>query len=59
MSFGATMRTRVSTKLQEKYGGHGYKYMIKHVTGRMAKKGFTPEEIRSIFYENPANVFPY
>ena len=49
----------VNFKFQERYGGHGYKYMAKYVKDRMIRKGFTDDNIQSIFFENPADVFPF
>jgi len=43
----------------EKFGGHGYKYMVKYMMERMMKKGITPEQLKRIFIDNPAAVFAY
>ena len=44
---------------QEKFGGHGYKYVIKYIRDRMVLKGISKENVRKIFVDNPATAIPF
>ena len=40
----------------EKYGGHGYSYILGHVVPRMRARGFSSETIDNILVNNPRNA---
>ena len=37
----------------EKYGGHGYHYILSHITDRMRARGFTEQAIQNLLTNNP------
>ncbi len=43
----------------EKYGGHGYSYILDHIAPRMLSRGFTPEGVHDILVSNPAEVLTF
>ncbi|CAI8010736.1 Phosphotriesterase-related protein [Geodia barretti] len=43
----------------EKYGGHGYSYILDHIAPRMLYRGFTPEGVHDILVSNPAEVLTF
>ena len=36
-----------------RYGGHGYHYILTHVTDRMRARGFTGQAIQGLLEDNP------
>ena len=36
-----------------RYGGHGYHYILSHVTDRMRARGFTEQAIHNLLNDNP------
>ena len=40
----------------ERYGGHGYAYILEHIVPRMRKRGFTEDEIHSLIQGNAARL---
>ena len=43
----------------EKYGGHGYSYILDHIVPRMLDRGFTPEGVNNILVSNPAEALTF
>ena len=43
----------------EKFGGHGYSYILDHIAPRMLTRGFTPEAVHDILVSNPAEVLTF
>ena len=43
----------------EKFGGHGYSYMLDHIAPRILYRGFTPEGVHDILVSNPAEVLTF
>ena len=43
----------------EKYGGHGYSYILDHIAPRMLTRGFTPEGVHDILVSNPAEALTF
>ena len=43
----------------EKYGGHGYSYILDHIAPRMLTRGFTPEGVHDILVTNPAEALTF
>ena len=42
-----------------RYGGHGYGHILENILPRMAKRGFSAEEIEAIVVRNPARVLAF
>ena len=43
----------------EKFGGHGYSYILDHIAPRMLSRGFTPEGVHDILVSNPAELLTF
>ena len=43
----------------EKYGGHGYHYILGHIVPRMRTRGFTQAAIHGILVRNPADALTF
>ena len=43
----------------QKYGGHGYHYILDHVAPRMKDRGFTEDWIHKILVTNPASALTF
>lgn len=43
----------------ERYGGHGYAYILGHIVPRMRARGFTQAQIDDILVNNPANALAF
>ncbi len=43
----------------EKYGGHGYSYILGFIVPRMRTRGYTEESINNILVENPKNALTF
>ena len=43
----------------EKYGGHGYYYILGHIIPRMRTRGFSSEAIDKILVDNPRNALTF
>ena len=43
----------------EKYGGHGYTYILDHIVPRMLTRGYTPENVHDILVSNPAEALTF
>ena len=43
----------------EKYGGHGYFYILGHIVPRMRKRGFSKEAIDNILVNNPRDALTF
>jgi phosphotriesterase-related protein len=43
----------------EKYGGHGYSYILDHIVPRMRSRGFISEAIEDILVNNPRDVLTF
>jgi len=43
----------------EKYGGHGYSYILDHIAPRMLDRGFTPQAVQDILVSNPAEALTF
>lgn len=43
----------------EKYGGHGYSYILGHIVPRMRSRGYTETAIEDIIVNNPRNVLTF
>jgi len=43
----------------EKYGGHGYSYILDHIVPRMRSRGFNSEAIEDILVNNPRDVLTF
>lgn len=43
----------------EKYGGHGYSYILRHIVPRMRQRGFSESTIHDIMVENPRAVLTF
>ncbi len=43
----------------EKYGGHGYSYILDHIAPRMLHRGFTPESVHRVLVSNPAEALTF
>ena len=43
----------------EKYGGHGYYYILGHIVPRMRARGFSSEEIDNILVGNPRDALTF
>ena len=43
----------------ERYGGHGYAYILGHIVPRMLTRGFSQEAIDDILVNNPARVLTF
>ncbi len=43
----------------EKYGGHGYTYILDHIAPRMLTRGFSPDGVNDILVTNPAEALTF
>ena len=43
----------------QKYGGHGYQFLLENVLPRRGHLGFSEEDIRALFVGNPARAFTF
>ena len=43
----------------EKYGGHGYSYILDHIVPRMLTRGYTAENVHDILVSNPAEALTF
>ena len=43
----------------EKYGGHGYSYILRHIVPRMRQRGFNEGTIHDILVENPRDALTF
>ena len=43
----------------ERYGGHGYKHLLKYTVPKMMERGISQEQVDKIFIKNPANILAY
>lgn len=43
----------------ERYGGHGYHYLISRIAGRMRERGYTSELVDDIFVNNPRDALTF
>jgi phosphotriesterase-related protein len=43
----------------QKYGGHGYHYIVAHVAPRMRARGYSEETIHSILVDNPRDALTF
>ena len=43
----------------QKYGGHGYQFLLENVLPRLGHLGFSEEDIRALFVGNPARAFTF
>ena len=43
----------------ERYGGHGYHYLVGHVAPRMRARGFPSELVDDIFLNNPRDILTF
>ena len=43
----------------DRYGGHGYYYILAHIVPRMRKRGFTQEAIDNILINNPREALTF
>lgn len=43
----------------ERYGGHGYYYILEHIVPRMRTRGFTEEAIQCILVDNPKDALTF
>ena len=43
----------------ERYGGHGFKHLLKYAIPKMIERGITQEQVDKIFIKNPAKILAY
>ena len=43
----------------ERYGGHGYSYILGHIVPRMRARGFSEETIKRVLVENPRDILTF
>ena len=43
----------------ERFGGHGYKHLLKYAVQKMIERGITQQQIDKMFIYNPAHILAY
>jgi phosphotriesterase-related protein len=41
------------------YGGHGWDHLVANVAPRMRRRGFTEEQLRMVFVDNPTRMLTF